>query len=147
VAKAPLPSQARRIDAVICVTVVLPLLPVTRQLFERALRVLDDEAGHARLGQTALRQRRHRAARLGLGQHVMAIEALALERDEQVARLQRARVAVHACDGQRTVADERRVGEHRVRLGQRHHRAPPRSISPCVASTTSEKGWRTPATS
>ena len=29
VANAPVPSQARRIDATICVTVVLPLLPVT----------------------------------------------------------------------------------------------------------------------
>ena len=126
-------SQARRIDAIICVTVVLPLLPVTaisgsceaaRASRRPARRSARQRVGAPRSpGRPASARprcgdRRDRAgARAPAARKSLRIEALALQRDEQVARLQRARVAVHARDRH---ARRRRPasppGSQRVRL-------------------------------
>ena len=96
--------------AIICVTVVLPLLPVTaisgsveaararpRPALPARQRVGHHQARQAGLGQAALGERGHRAgrARLRPGNRC-ASKRSPLQRHEQVARLQRAGVAVHA---------------------------------------------------
>ena len=98
------PKCARRIAAIISFTVVLPLLPATRRAAARSARARPRPArpsapadrrprsGSAVAAQ-ALRalggdQRRDGAARQRRGDEVVAVEALALERDEQVAGLQ-----------------------------------------------------------
>ena len=68
----------------------------------------DLQPGQAGRVEAALGQRRHRTGRLRLRQEVVGVEALAAQRDEQVARLQAAGVAVHAPIGSDAVADQRR---------------------------------------
>jgi hypothetical protein len=82
----------------------------------------------------------------------VGVETLAAQRDEQVAGLQRAGVAVHALQRRGAVAHQRgAAGQQRVGLGQRHHRVGPPG-DPCGAAparftSLSEEGARTPATS
>ena len=106
-------ADARRAGsrAIICVTVVLPLLPVTAISGSCELRAPGrGECCSAASVSRDLRGRRSagrrraprsasaadRAGRARCGEEVVAVEALAAQRDEQVARPQRARVAVHA---------------------------------------------------
>ena len=111
---------------------------------QRLLRVGDLEAGQPGRREAALGQRRDRAARLRPGEEVVRIEALALQRDEQVARLQRAGVAVDPLDRERRIADEASRRQQRVGLGQGHHHAAPRSRNAAPASSMSEYAMRTP---
>jgi hypothetical protein len=151
-------------DAIICVTVVLPLLPVTAisgrwqrcrhaaaSSPRRRPRVGHLQPGQPRLGEPAFGQCRDAPAALACAQEVVRVEPLALQRDEKVAGLQRARVAVHAADDHVAVADERGRWQQGMRLGQRHHgrslRTPVLAASIACASATSEKGCFTPATS
>jgi hypothetical protein len=111
--------QARRMDATICVTVVLPLLPVTaisgsgnwlapgfRQLAQRGL-LSPLRCRASRRAAARLRDGGDRALVARLGDEVVGVEALAAQRDEQVAGLQRAGVGVHALRSRPAVADER----------------------------------------
>ena len=109
-------------DAIICVTVVLPLLPVTAITWPNEAPApaggqlpaappasrRTTQAVEAGLGDAVRADRRDRAGGARLRQEVVRVEALALQRDEQVARAQRARVGVHALERARAVADERR---------------------------------------
>jgi len=145
---------------------VLLLAPGLRQQPQRRLRVGHQQPVQARLGQSALGQGRGGAAGLGLGQEVVGIEALAAQRDEQVARAQRAGVGVHAQQRRRRVADQRgRRQQRRQQLegaAQRHegHRrharrgggggrggvahSPALSINAARAACTSENARRSP---
>ena len=118
-------------DAIICVTVVLPLLPVTaisgslncaRQPAASApsasLLSSHLDARQARRHAAAMGDGRNGAPGLRVGQEVVGVEALALERHEQVARLQRAGVAVHALRRRGAVAHQRAAGHPGQRLGQ-----------------------------
>ena len=109
VANAPSPHQACRMQPSICVTVVLPLLPVTAisgswkrvrhpaaSCCKRAQAVADQQTGQAGLGQAALGERRRGTRAARLRQEVVGVEAFAAQRDEQIAGAQAARVAVHA---------------------------------------------------
>ena len=97
--------------------------PGLAEIDQCGARVVDEQAVDAGLDEAALRQRGHRAGRLGLRQEVVRIEAFALERDEEITGLQRAGVAVHAQDVGRTVADQRGAGQQFVRVLQGHHGA------------------------
>ena len=135
VANAPSPCQARKIDAIICVTVVLPLLPATatsgiekrrRQPAARspraARRVGDDEARQRRAIEAMLGQRGDGAGRFRLGEEVVGIEALAAQCDEEVARRDAARVAVDARERRGRIADELGRRQQRRELAERRHR-------------------------
>jgi hypothetical protein len=90
-------GQARRMAATICVTVVLPLLPVTaisgsvkpaRQAAASCCKACSCRrpAGRAaRRPAAPLGQRRRCTGRARAGQEVVAVETLAAQRDEQVA--------------------------------------------------------------
>ena len=159
--------QARRIDAIICVTVVLPLLPVDRDQRQveaararrrRAapsarLRVGHLEAGQAGVGEAALGERRHRAARpCASARKSCASKRSPLQRDEQVAR--RAACAcrcARASIGDVAVADQARAGQQRVRLRRASScgmRAAPRSQrGACALGDVGERDACTPAIS
>jgi hypothetical protein len=107
------PCQARRMDAIICVTVVLPLLPVTpisgrlnwapaggqRAQRRQAVGHLDAGQPGSFASDAMPPPGGHGARCAGVRQEGIGVKALALERDEQVARLQRAGVGVHARHG------------------------------------------------
>jgi hypothetical protein len=80
--------------------------PGMGQRAERELAVLDLDAGHARGQLAGLGDRRDRALVARLGEEIVGVEALAPQRDEQVARLQRAGVGVHALHLHFTVAHQ-----------------------------------------
>lgn len=126
--------------------------PARSQRAERAQRVGHLDAGQARGLQPRMRHGGHCARLARLGQKLVRVETLALERHEQVARRQRARVAVHAHDERGTVAHEARAGHEGMHLRQGHHRpavhaASLRSESASRACAMSENGWRRPAVS
>ncbi len=125
--------------------------PSRRQLAEGAPRVGHLQAGQAGFGQPVFGHACNRAGLFRLREEIVRVEPLALQRDEEVARPQAARVAVHAADLHRAVADERRRRQQRMRLRQAHHgrilRTPVLWASIVRASTMSEKGCFTPATS
>ena len=113
----------------------------------RGERVGDQQAVEAGLGNAGRRDRSDRAVGARLGQEVVRVETLALERDEQVAHAQRARVGVHALERARAVADEHRPGHQRGGFGEREHlvhATHPLFARPASASSTSENGSRTP---
>ena len=123
----------------------LDLLPPRRgQSAQRLPAVGDLQAGQARGMQAAFGQRRQGAHHAGLRQKVVRIETLAAQRDEQVAGAQAARVAVHALDAHRTVANQRGAGQQGMRPGQGHHAGMPRISSAVCASATSENGSFSP---
>ncbi len=127
--------------------------PGRGELLQRGQRVDDLQARQPGLGQPARGQRGDRAGGARGGQEVVTVVALAGQRDEQVARAQRAAVAVHAVERGRTVADQGGCRQQRLRLRQGHHRggahaaAPARAASARAASARSLKGRRTPAAS
>ena len=123
--------------------------PGRRQLLQGRQRVADAQTGQRRRAQPRLRQRGHGAGGLRLGEKGVAVETLATQRHEQVAGAQRAGVAVHALEADRTVADEQAAGQQGVGLRERHHPAipPSRRCSADPASARSENGRRTPAIS
>jgi hypothetical protein len=163
VAKAASPTQARRMAAIICVTVVLPLLPVTAISGQLKLarqppasccsagqRVGHLQAGQAGIGDAAFGQRGGRAGGAGLRQEVVGVEALAAQRDEQVARLQRAGVAVHA--QHRRGAGRRPAWRRAAARGpgsviMRSCGHPPALAQRRARATSASRRGRTPATS
>ncbi|MDT4834126.1 hypothetical protein FQZ97_677600 [compost metagenome] len=127
------------------------LAPQARQLTQGQPRV-----GHFHTRQTGLRQPRvgdggHSALRACLRQKVVRIEALALERHEQIARLQAAGVGVHATDGRVHRAHGPSAGESDQQLGEGLHACAPcaaaRCCSAACACARSENGFFTPITS
>jgi hypothetical protein len=124
--------------------------PAAGQRLQRGQRVVDLQPGQPGFGQAALGDRRHRAGGACLRQKVVGVEALATQRHEEVARLQRAGVAVHPPQAQRGVAHQHGAGHQPLRFGQGHHAQPPatdRASSAARASARSENGRFTPATS
>jgi hypothetical protein len=149
VAKAASPCQARKIAAIICVTVVLPLLPARRQ---RQVEAAPPGAGESpsaaacrrpRAGQpggsdAALGQRRGGAAAAASAEELVGVEALA-----RAGRRNRSPGAGCACrcapgDRRRRVADagarrQQGGGSPSVAIGERRHaaaaahRCPPRT--------------------
>ena len=96
------PNCSRRIDAIISLTVVLPLLPddererqvearapAGREAPERRERVVDRDDRTAPAVAIRAHHRGGRALREGAVDEVVAVEALAGERDEEVARRRR----------------------------------------------------------
>ena len=124
----------------------LPLIAVTGSNGKTTVTQMIAAILRAWCGEAALGQRRHRAAGLGLRQEIVGVETLAAQRDEEVAGAQAARVAVHAFDGNRAVADQARAGQQRVQSLQGRH-AHARTSSATRASATSENGCFTPAIS
>ena len=125
-ATAASPAAARKIAAIISFTVVLPLLPVTAttgmskrlrqnvgERAERAQRVVD---GDQVAGDAASRVPRSTSAaaaprRSAPRDEVVAVEALALQRDEQIAAGEAARIGRDARERER----RRRRRSHRPR--------------------------------
>ena len=95
--------------------------PQTRQLTQRASRVGHFRTGQACAGEPLMCQRCHRTGGLGLRQKIVRIETLALERHEQVAGAQTARVRVHTSDGHVDIAHGACAGELRQELSHRFH--------------------------
>ena len=147
--------------AIICVTVVLPLLPVTaisgRLFFARQAPASCIRAwrvsftcrpgccnGCCETTATA-------PAACGLGQEAVRVETLALQGDEEVARLQGARVGVHAGKARGRVADQRArqapCAQGFGGLAQGPVHRPALSMSAARACCASSKGWRMPAIS
>jgi hypothetical protein len=91
----------------------------------------------------ALDQRRHGAAARGLVQEMVAVEALAAQRDEQVAAARAAAVAAHGLE--RDVGAAQLAAGRRRRFGKPHHGA--RSRSSRRASAASLNGRRRPPAS
>jgi hypothetical protein len=121
--------------------------PSGGQRLQRRQRIVDEDPGDAGLGDAMRGDRRDGAGSACLRQEVIRVEPLALQRHEQVARAQRARVGVHALERARAVADECRTRHHRNSLRKRHERAhavKPRFFRPVSASATSENGRRSP---
>jgi len=125
------------------------LAPRAREFRQRLLGVGHLQTRQIGFGQAARRERGDGTGCLRLGKEIMRIEMFAAQGDEQVAGLQAAGVAVNAEQRDGTIADERRSGKQRVRLGQGHHHAdaPARAASAALASSTSEKWCFTPAIS
>ena len=145
------------------------------EVAERLAAVGDLEPGQPGVVEAALGERGDRAGRLGLGEIGVRIEALAAQRDEEIARRDAARVAVDARDRRRHAADDARSGQHPRRVVERHHRrrrrdrggsvarrrgaaevrrrgavaspAAPRAASACAACAASENGSFAPAMS
>ena len=151
--------QARRIDAIICVTVVLPLLPVTAISGSveaaRARRAASSpsascvSATSRPAGRRRQRPRSASAATAPLAcasaRKSWASKRSPLQRDEQVARLQRARVGVHALRRRRAPSPTSVAPRHPARsaCGQReHHRScgAPRAPARPPHATSSENG-------
>ena len=134
VANAASPCQARKIDAIICVTVVLPLLPVTatsgiaKRRRQRGGEVAERGRVSATSGRAAPASSRPRSASaatapaaLACGEKRVRVEALAAQGDEEVARREAARVAVDARE--RVVAlPTRRAPGSAARLAEGRHR-------------------------
>ena len=87
-----------------------------------ASRIGHEQARQAGLDQAMLGQRGSGARASRLRQVVVGVETLAPQRDEQVAGLQAARVAVHPQQRRGGVADQGRAGQHGLGLGQGHQR-------------------------
>jgi UDP-N-acetylmuramyl tripeptide synthase len=60
------------------------------------------------------------------------VEPVPSQRDEQVAGLKAAAVAVHAFETHVRSPDQAGIGQQRVRLRERHHAAAPRSASAAI---------------
>ena len=154
-------APARRIDAIISLTVVLPLLPTTTatgnvearapvrgQRAERGQRVVDGDqvAGKTRRRGRARPAPRPRRRRSACGDEIVAVEALALQRDEQVAGHERcacrwSRAKSHRCAPMR-------LSGHRAGGGRRIHHARLRRASAAPATPTiGERQALTPFTS
>ncbi len=119
--------------------------PVRRERAKRGLRVGDDDevAGEV-VGAIGGDQRGNGAALESCGDEVVAVEALAGKRDEEVAVLQRAGVGGDAREAHR-IADD--AAGDRARGGGGVHHASPRRFKAASAVSTSEKCVRTPAIS
>jgi hypothetical protein len=132
------PSQARRMAAIICVTVVLPLLPVTAISGSCSERRQPRPAAAARPGcrppagpagrprQAALGQRRRRAGGAACGR-----KSWASKRSPRSATNRSPGCSVRVslctrCSAWRRRRQRGAAGQQRVRLGQRHHAATPR---------------------
>src|SRR5581483_11817466 len=103
-----------------------------RQLAERPLGVVNDNHGQRiRSCIVAIHQGGSRAAGGGGIEKGVAVEALAAQRDEQLAAADRATVARYAGEAQVGAADA--AAEHVRRFGQAYHRAP-RSASAARAT-------------
>ena len=164
VARRPLsPCAVARIDAIICVTVVLPLLPATAMTgsAKRArhcaaaspsARLLSATTTCGRSTSTsALHQGGRRAALARRGDVVVAVEALPAQRDVERAGRERPRVGRHAREADAAVAPH---VQRRHRAGefadghQRAHWTPrgahrrPRSESAARTCARSEYGCR-----
>ena len=153
------PKCARRIAASISLTVVLPLLPTTtmtgianraRQCAASAPSAAQrvrhrDQVARERAGAVRGDQRGGGAALERGADEVVPVEALALERDEQIARRERARVGGHAREAH---VRAQRCGRATARAAvavsimRRSTRA-----SAAAAASASENGVRTPSRS
>src|SRR5690606_19390125 len=94
----------------------------------------------------------HDGARAALARRrreFVAVETLAAQRDEELARRQLSRVGAHARDRLVAAAVEHPDVEPAERLaqGEQAHGCPPSSRSAALATPTSEKRCRTPALS
>ncbi len=119
--------------------------PVRGEPGQRRQRVGDDdEIARDRVRARFGDQRRRRAALEGRGDEVVAVEAFARERDEEIAALQHAGVGRHARE-RHARADQ--AGAEDARCGGGVHHG--RSIAASAASTSraSENGVRTPPAS
>jgi hypothetical protein len=129
----------------------LPGAPGARQLHQCLAGVGHLQAGQGKRRERLLRHHRHRTGGQGLRQKVVGVEALSLQRHEQVAALQGAGVGVHTAEAQLRVADQGAAQAPRAQrlkgLAKGPVHKPARSISAARACTRSSKGWRTPATS
>ena len=96
---------------------------------ERGVAVGHEQSGQSGLGEAALGKRCGGTCLACLGEEIMRVVALAAQRDEQIACAQAAGVRMNAGYRDPPVADEARLrhrrAQHRVRLGERHHAAPP----------------------
>ena len=95
--------------------------PGGSQLAQRDFGVSDFKTGQTGLVQTVLRNGSYRALGLGLRQKFMGIEILTLERHEQIARLQAARVGVYAHGHDMAIADQPDRWQPVLDLLQAHH--------------------------
>ena len=86
-------------------------------------------------------QRRDGAALERCGDEIMAVEALAFERHEQIPGRKRAGVGGHALETH-VAADDASV--HGPGGGRRIHHAPLHAASTASTTRASEKWWRTP---
>ena len=112
------------------------------QLAERTQRVRHgDEVARQLAGPVGSDERGDRALVARGADEIVPVEALALERDEEVARRERARVGGHARE-EHVRAHETAV--HRARGARRVHHAPPALASAAAATSASENGVRTP---
>ena len=121
--------------------------PAGGQLTQRQFGVVHFQPAAAARDAAAVRQRGDRALAFGLGQEIVGVVALAADCDEQVAVLQRPRVAVNAPDLQCAVADQCRAGQPRLGFVQCEHHAATRSSSAACACRMSENGCLAPAIS
>jgi len=98
-----------------------------------------------RMGTIGIDDRRRGAALLRDADEVVAVETLALERDEEIALGQRARVGRHAVEAH-VLAEHPTVDRARRRRGIHHSRSSCRA-SAVAATSASENGVRTPSRS
>ncbi len=116
--------------------------PVRSELAQRGERVVDgDERAARAVAAAGVDERGSRARGEGVGDEVVTVEAFALERDEQIARLDRTAVRGHARE--RGIGTDEAPAQHRSGDDGLHHAAPRAASAPCAASP-SENGVRTP---
>jgi hypothetical protein len=115
--------------------------PCTRQGSERRHGVADHDRGQLELRVRCARDQRGRCtARGGLGHEVVAVERLALHRDEERARAERARVGRDTRDLALRRAQQSPARLVRQLAEPRLHAASPRARSAASASSRSSKG-------
>ena len=161
VAKPASPCQARKMAAIICVTVVLPLLPVTATS-GRSKRCRQAAASwpRARRESATSSPGRPASARPRSANAATAPAALAWTRKSCASKRsprkatnrspgrRRAGVAVHPGEGERRIADQLRARQAGRGLAERRHRRRPasaaRAASAASACAASENGCLTP---
>ena len=121
-----------------------PRAPVRRQLAERAQRVRHgDEIARESIRPVEGDERGDRALVARGVDEIVSVEALALERDEEVARRERARVGGDPREAH--IRAQRRPSTARAAARRVHHVASPASAPAAAAAvSTSENGVRTP---
>ena len=114
------------------------------QEFQRALHVGHLQSRQAGCGQAMLGQRGHGTGLARLRQKVVRIEALATQRHEQVARLQRAGVAVHTQHRRGGIAHQQCIGQQRGQLAQGGHGGAVHAPAPALAPAplAMSRAWR-----
>ena len=95
--------------------------PRRGQIAEGDARIGDLDAGETGLVEPALGQGCDRTSRLGFGEEVVGVEALAAQGHEKIAGAQGSRIAVHAVECDARVADETRAREQAGQLADRQH--------------------------